>query len=183
LPEELKNMQLYTEGEVGRIGIQQGIKDGAVTVIAPIEGTPAYNAGIKSGDKIVKINGESTRDMGLHDAVSKMRGQKGTSVSITIMREGWEDTKDFTIVRDIIKVKSVKSRVIEGNIGYVKISQFQERTADDLEAALSKLEKQNITSLILDLRNNPGGLLGSAIDVSTQFLPPGKVVVSITGRS
>ncbi|MCG2710450.1 MAG: S41 family peptidase [Thermodesulfovibrionales bacterium] len=176
-------MQLETKGEFGGIGIQIGIKDGVLTVIAPIEDTPAYNAGIKAGDKIIKVNGESTRDMGLHDAVSKMRGQKGTSVSITIMREGWKDTKDFTIVRDIIKVKSVKSKVIEDNIGYVKLSQFQERTADDLEAALSKLEKQNITSLILDLRNNPGGLLNSAVDVSSQFLPAGKVVVSIKGRS
>ncbi|MBU4320999.1 MAG: PDZ domain-containing protein, partial [Nitrospinae bacterium] len=149
-PEAYKDMQLETKGEFGGIGIQIGIKDGVLTVIAPIEDTPAYNAGIKAGDKIIKVNGESTRDMGLHDAVSKMRGQKGTSVSITIMREGWKDTKDFTIVRDIIKVKSVKSKVIEDNIGYVKLSQFQERTADDLEAALSKLEKQNITSLILD---------------------------------
>ena len=182
-PEAYKDMQLDTKGEFGGIGIQIGLKDGVLTVIAPIEDTPAYNAGIKAGDKIVKINGESTRDMGLHDAVSKMRGQKGTSVSITIMREGWKDTKDFTIVRDVIKVKSVKSRVIENNIGYVKLSQFQERTADDLEAALSKLEKQNITSLILDLRNNPGGLLNSAVDVSSQFLPAGKVVVSIKGRS
>ncbi|MCG2813305.1 MAG: S41 family peptidase [Thermodesulfovibrionales bacterium] len=182
-PEAYKDMQLETKGEFGGIGIQIGIKDGVLTVIAPIEDTPAYNAGIKAGDKIIKVNGESTRDMGLHDAVSKMRGQKGTSVSITIMREGWKDTKDFTIVRDIIKVKSVKSKVIEGNIGYVKLSQFQERTADDLEAALFKLEKQNITSLILDLRNNPGGLLNSAVDVSSQFLPAGKVVVSIKGRS
>lgn len=182
-PEAYKDMQLDTKGEFGGIGIQIGIKDGVLTVIAPIEDTPAYNAGLKSGDKIIKINGESTRDMGLHDAVSKMRGQKGTSVSITIMREGWKDTKDFTIVRDVIKVRSVKSKVIENNIGYVKVSQFQERTADDLEAALSKLEKQNITSLILDLRNNPGGLLNSAVDVSSQFLPAGKVVVSIKGRS
>ncbi|MBI3378360.1 MAG: S41 family peptidase [Nitrospirae bacterium] len=186
-PEAYKDMQLDTKGEFGGIGIQIGLKDGVLdgvlTVIAPIEDTPAYNAGIKAGDKIIKINGESTRDMGLQDAVSKMRGLKGTSVAITIMREGWKDTKDFTIVRDVIKVKSVKSRVIENNIGYVKLSQFQERTADDLEAALSKLEKQNITSLILDLRNNPGGLLNSAVDVSSQFLPAGKVVVSIKGRS
>ncbi|MBI1810955.1 MAG: S41 family peptidase [Nitrospirae bacterium] len=186
-PEAYKDMQLDTKGEFGGIGIQIGLKDGVLdgvlTVIAPIEDTPAYNAGIKAGDKIIKINGESTRDMGLQDAVSKMRWLKGTSVAITIMREGWKDTKDFTIVRDVIKVKSVKSRVIENNIGYVKLSQFQERTADDLEAALSKLEKQNITSLILDLRNNPGGLLNSAVDVSSQFLPAGKVVVSIKGRS
>lgn len=182
-PEVYKDMQLDTKGEFGGIGIQIGLKDGVLTVIAPIEDTPAYNAGIKAGDKIIKINGESTRDMGLQDAVSKMRGLKGTSVAITIIREGWKDTKDFTIVRDVIKVKSVKSKVIENTIGYVKLSQFQERTAYDLEAALSDLEKQNITSLILDLRNNPGGLLNCAVDVSSQFLPAGKVVVSIKGRS
>ncbi|MDP2279544.1 MAG: PDZ domain-containing protein, partial [Nitrospirota bacterium] len=116
-PEAYKDMQLDTKGEFGGIGIQIGLKDGVLTVIAPIEDTPAYNAGLKSGDKIIKINGESTRDMGLHDAVSKMRGQKGTPVAITIMREGWKDTKDFTIVRDVIKVRSVKSKVIENNIG------------------------------------------------------------------
>jgi len=182
-PEAYKEMQLDTKGEFGGIGIQIGIKEGILTVIAPIEDTPAYNAGIKAGDKIVKINGESTREMGLQDAVSKMRGPKGAPVVVTIMREGWKETKDFTIVRDVIKVKSVKFKVIENNIGYVKLSQFQERTADDLEAALSKLEKQNITSFILDLRNNPGGLLNSAVDVSSRFLPADKVVVSIKGRS
>jgi carboxyl-terminal processing protease len=182
-PEAYKDMQLDTKGEFGGIGIQIGLKDGVLAVIAPIEDTPAYNAGIKAGDKIIKVNGESTRDMGLHDAVNKMRGPKGTSVVITIMREGWKDTKDFTIMRNVIKVKSVKSKVIENNIGYVKVSQFQEHTADDLEAALSNLEKQNITSLILDLRNNPGGLLNSAVDVSSHFLPAGKVVVSIKGRN
>ena len=182
-PETYKEMQLDTKGEFGGIGIQIELKDGVLTVIAPIEDTPAYDAGIKAGDIIININGESTRDMELPNAVSKMRGLKGTSVVITIMREGWEDTKNFTIVRDVIKVKSVKSKVIENNIGYVKLSQFKESSADDLEAALSQLEKQNITSLILDLRNNPGGLLNSAVDVSSQFLPAGKVVVSIKGRS
>lgn len=182
-PEAYKEMQVDTKGEFGGLGIQIGIKDGVLTVIAPIEDTPAYNAGIKAGDKIIKINGEPTKDMGLQDAVNKMRGQKGTSVVITIMREGWKETKDFTIVRDIIKVKSVKSKVIEENIGYVKINQFQERTASDLEAALSNLEQQHITSLIIDLRNNPGGLLNSAVEVSGQFLPAGKVVVFIKGRS
>jgi carboxyl-terminal processing protease len=182
-PDAYKEMQVETKGEFGGIGIQIGLKDGVLTVIAPIEDTPAYKVGMKAGDKILKINGETTKDMGLHDAVSKMRGQKGTSVTITIMREGWKETKDFTIVRDIIKVKSVRSRVIEDKIGYVKVNQFQERTASDLEAVLLKLSQDKITSLILDLRNNPGGILNSAVEVSGQFLPQGKVVVFIKGRT
>ena len=147
-------MQVDTKGEFGGLGIQIGIKDATLTVIAPIEDTPAFNAGIKAGDKIIKISNEFTKDMSLHDAVSKMRGIKGTSVVITIMREGWKETRDFTIVRDIIKVKSVKAKVIEGNIGYVKLNQFQERTSSDLAASLDAITKEQVTSLILDLRNN-----------------------------
>ncbi|MBI4684405.1 MAG: S41 family peptidase [Nitrospirae bacterium] len=182
-PDAYKEMQVDTKGEFGGIGIQIGLKDGFLTVIAPIEDTPAYSAGIKAGDKIIKINNEITKDMGLHDAVNKMRGQKGTSVTITIMREGWKDVKDFTIVREIIKVKSVKYKVMEDGIGYVKINQFQEKTSSDLEVALSSLAKEQLTALILDLRNNPGGLLNSAVEVSSQFIPAGKIVVSIKGRA
>lgn len=182
-PDVYKEMQVDTKGEFGGLGIQIGIKDGILTVIAPIEDTPAYKAGIKAGDKIIKINGEATKDMGLHDAVSKMRGVRGTSVTIAILREGWKETKDFTIVRDIIKVKSVKSKILEEGIGYVKVSQFQEQTAADLAAALSKLSQEKISSIILDLRNNPGGLLNSAVDVTSQFLPPKKLVVYIKGRT
>ncbi len=176
-PEGYKEMQVDTKGEFGGIGIQIGVKDGMLTVIAPIEDTPAYKAGIKAGDKIIKINTESTKDMTLHDAVSKMRGAPKTPVTITILREGWKETKDFTIIRDIIKIKSVKSKVLENNIGYVKINQFQEQTASDLSAALKKLGDEKINALVLDLRNNPGGLLNSAIDVSGRFLPKGKLVV------
>jgi carboxyl-terminal processing protease len=139
--------------------------------VCPIEDTPAYKAGIKAGDKIIKINNEFTKNMSLQDAVSKMRGIPSTSVKITILRESWKETKDFNIVREIIKIKSVKSKVIEESIGYVKINQFQEQTASDLSDAMENLAKQNINSLILDLRNNPGGLLNSAVDVSSKFLP------------
>jgi carboxyl-terminal processing protease len=181
-PEQYKEMQVDTKGEFGGLGIQIGVKDGMLTVIAPIEDTPAYRAGIKAGDKIIKINNEFTKDMGLQDAVSKMRGTPSTSVKITILREGWKETKDFSIVREIIKIKSVKSKLMEDGIGYIKINQFQEQTASDLLGAIDSLSKQNITSLILDLRNNPGGLLNSAVDVSSEFLPPGKLVVFIKDR-
>ncbi len=182
-PEAYKEMQADTKGEFGGIGIQIGIKDGLLTVIAPIEDTPAYKAGIKAGDRIIKINNEPTKDMSLHDAVSKMRGAPKTSVTITIFREEWKDTRDFSIIREIIKIKSVKAKLIEDDIGYVKISQFQEQTAADLSDILTQLSKEGMRALILDLRNNPGGLLTSAVDVTSQFLPPGKLLVYIKGRS
>ncbi|MFZ6016009.1 MAG: S41 family peptidase [Nitrospirota bacterium] len=182
-PDVYKEMQVETKGEFGGIGIQIGVKEGMLTVIAPIEDTPAYRAGIKSGDKIIKINNESTKDMSLHDAVSKMRGVPKTSVTITILREGWKETKDFTIIRDIIRIKSVKSKVLEDGIGYVKISQFQEQTATDLSTAMDKMMQEKINALVLDLRNNPGGLLNSAVDVTSQFLPPGKLVVYTKGKT
>lgn len=176
-PEAYKELQVETKGEFGGVGIQIGVKDSMLTVIAPIEDTPAYKAGIKAGDKILKINNESTKDMTLHDAVSKMRGAPKTSVTINIVREGWKDTKDFTLVRDIIKIKSVKSKVLESGIGYLKISQFQDQTASDAATALSKLKEEKISGLILDLRNNPGGLLTSAVDISSFFLQKGRLVV------
>jgi carboxyl-terminal processing protease len=181
-PDVFKEMQIDTKGEFGGLGIKISIKDGVLTVIAPIEDTPAFRAGVKAGDMIIKIDGESTKDMSLHDAVTKLRGPKGTSVTITIMRKGLDKPKDITIIRDIIKIKSVKSKVIEDTIGYVKLTQFQQKTASELEKALKSLEKQGIDSLILDLRNNPGGLLNSAIDVANQFLPPRTLVVYIKGR-
>jgi len=181
-PNVYKEMQIDTKGEFGGLGIQISIKDNFLTVIAPIEDTPAYKVGVKAGDKIIKINNESTKDMSILDAVSKLRGPKGTSVTITIVREGLDKPKDITIVRDIINIKSVKSRTIDSSIGYVKLLQFQETTSSELEKALKSLEKENINSLILDLRNNPGGLLNSSVDVTSQFLPPDKLVVYIKGR-
>ncbi|HKN18563.1 MAG TPA: S41 family peptidase, partial [Dissulfurispiraceae bacterium] len=182
-PDAFKELQVETKGEFGGLGIQIGIKDSVLTVIAPIDDTPAYKAGIKAGDKIVKIAGESTKNMDIEKAVTKMRGPKGTPIVLTIFREGWKDTKDFTIVRDIIKIKSVKSKMLDSSIGYIKLTQFQESTAADLASALTGLKKDGMTSIILDLRNDPGGLLNSAVDVAEQFLPPKQLVVYIKGRT
>lgn len=181
-PEAFKELHVETKGEFGGLGIQIGIKDNMLTVIAPIDDTPAHRAGILAGDRIIKISGESTTNMGLHDAVTKMRGPKGTAITITIMREGWKEPRDFNIIRDIIKIQSVKAKMLHGNIGYIRLTQFQEPTASDLASALDKLKKEGMTSLILDLRNNPGGLLNSAVEVTDLFLPPRKLVVYIEGR-
>ncbi len=182
-PDAYKDMQVETRGEFGGLGIQVGIKDKSLTVIAPIEDTPAARAGIKAGDRIVSINKESTKDMSMQDAVTKMRGAPKTSVTIGIQREGWTEPRDFTLVRDVIKMKSIKAKMLEGTIGYIKVTQFQEQTSTDLAAALKKLNEEKFTALILDLRNNPGGLLNSSIEVSGQFLPRGKLVVYTKTRN
>ncbi len=182
-PEAFKEFQVETKGEFGGLGIQISMKDSILTVIAPIEDTPAYKAGIKAGDKILKIDGESTKNMSIQDAVSKMRGPKGKPVTLNIFREGWTEPKDIPIVRDIIKIKSVKSKMLKDDIGYIKLTQFQEMTSDDLTKALKDLKEKGMKSIILDLRNDPGGLLNSAVDVAGQFLPPKKLVVYIKGRT
>ena len=184
-PGEYKDMQADTSGQFGGLGIEIGVKDATLTVIAPIEDTPAYKAGIKPGDRIVAIDGQPTGSMTLMDAVKKMRGPKGTPVTLSIMREGFKAPRDFKIVRAIIKVKSVKWKVLDkkSGIGYIKLSEFQEKTAAQLAGALKQLKGQGVRSIVLDLRNNPGGLLNSAVDVASQFLPKGKLVVSIKGRT
>ena len=179
--EMYKEMQVETKGEFGGVGIQIGVKDNRLTVIAPIDGTPAQRAGIKAGDYIAKVNDEPTKDLSLMDAVQKMRGPKGTKVTLTIQREGTPDPILFTLVRDTIKIESVKSKVLD-NIGYVKLTQFQEATGRDLAKVLKQFKEQKIQSTILDLRNNPGGLLTAAVEVSEQFLPNGKLVVYTKGR-
>ena len=176
-----KEMQVETKGEFGGVGIQIGVKENRLAVIAPIEGTPAYRAGVKSGDFITKVNDETTKDLTLMDAVQKMRGPKGPKVNLTIQREGTPDPLQFTLVRDTIKIESVKSKVLD-NIGYVRLTQFQESTGRDLSKVLKQFKDQKLQSTILDLRNNPGGLLTSAVEVSEQFLPGGKLVVYTKGR-
>ncbi|OPY80912.1 MAG: Carboxy-terminal processing protease CtpB precursor [Syntrophorhabdus sp. PtaU1.Bin058] len=184
-PDMYKDMQSETKGEFGGIGIEITIKDGFPTVITPIEDTPAYKAGLKSGDHIIRIDGKPTKNMSLMDVVKMIRGAKGKSVSLTIVREGTPGVKEYNIVRDIIVVKSVKFRMLEDNYGYVRIVQFQERTSRDLNNALKELEKANkekpLKGLILDLRNDPGGLLEQAVEVSDKFLTD-DVIVSIEGR-
>ncbi len=177
-PDEYNEMQIDTKGSFGGIGIEIGMRDNILTVVAPIEDTPAYRAGIKAGDKIIKIGDKFTKDLSLSEAVGLMRGPKDTPVTISIMREGFKDLKPFTINRAIIKVKSVKSKTLEEGFGYVRIVQFQENTSADLEKALKELTSKNgkLKGLVLDLRNNPGGLLKEAVSVSNEFIGSGLIV-------
>jgi carboxyl-terminal processing protease len=183
LPESYKDLQIETSGQFSGIGIVITMQDNVVTVISPIDGTPAYKAGIKAGDQIIKVDGEETKAMMLWEAVKNMRGKKGTSVVITIRRKGLPESIDFTIVRDIIPLESVRSYLLRPGYGYVRITNFRENTADDVRAALKKLEsgKTPLNGLILDLRDNPGGLLDQAIKVADIFLDKGPIV-SIEGR-
>ncbi len=181
-PDVYKEVQVETKGEFGGVGIQIGVKDSHLTVIAPIDGTPAERAGIKAGDHILKVNEESTKDMTLVDAVQKMRGPKGTKVTLTIQREGAAEPMVFVLTREIIKLESVRSKMLDGDIGYIRVTQFQDQTAKDMSGALRKLREQKMQSLVLDLRNNPGGLLTSAVEVSEQFVGPNRLIVYIKTR-
>ncbi|MBN3038046.1 MAG: S41 family peptidase [Candidatus Omnitrophica bacterium] len=182
-PDAYKEVKVETEGEFGGLGIEITVKDGILTIISPIDDTPAFKVGLKADDKIVKIEDELTKEITLMEAVKKLRGKPGTKVNITVMREGVAKLLDFTITRDIIKIKSIrKAKVFEGDIGYIRLSEFQERSPQELEEALRKLEKENMKSMILDLRNNPGGLLDSAVKVTEKFIPAGQVIVSTRGR-
>jgi carboxyl-terminal processing protease len=184
-PDTYKELKLDTKGEFGGLGIEISIKDGLLTVISPIEDTPAYRAGIKSGDQILKIDDKYTKDLSIMDAVKKMRGVKGSKVTLTIMREGFDKPKEFPLTRDIIQVKSVKFKMLDDGFGYVRIAQFQEKTSDDLHKALESLtatSKGKIKGLVLDLRNDPGGLLDQAVKVSETFLDEGKLIVYTEGR-
>jgi carboxyl-terminal processing protease len=184
-PDMYKDMQTETKGEFGGIGIEITVKDGFPTVITPIEDTPAYKAGLKSGDHIIKIDGKPAKNMGLVDVVKLIRGQKGKAITLTVMRDGFTTPRDFIVVRDVIQVKSVKYRMLEDNYGYIRIVQFQEKTTKDLDNAIKELGKANkdkpLKGILLDLRNNPGGLLEQAVDVSDQFLSDG-LIVYIEGR-
>lgn len=181
-PEVHKEMKTETEGVFGGLGIRISIRDEVLTVITPLPGTPAYRMGILPNDKIIKIEGVSTKGMTVNDAVKKMRGTPGTKVTITIFREGEKEPRDFTIVRELIKVDSIKSKLMEETIGYVRIIEFTAKTNQDLDLALNELKKQGMKKLILDLRNNPGGLLTVAVDVCREFLGQNKLIVYTQGR-
>jgi carboxyl-terminal processing protease len=181
-PESYREMQVETSGSFGGLGIEITLRDDILTVVAPIEGTPAYRAGIHPGDRIIKIDGIVTKDMQLSDAVKRMRGRPGTKVTIAIGREGWTETKDFEITREQIRVQSVRTHDLSNGIGYLRVRQFQEQTAHDVEGAVDKFAKAGMKAMVLDLRNNPGGLLTAAVEVAEKFLEDGKLVVYTEGR-
>ncbi|MBI9077386.1 MAG: S41 family peptidase [Desulfatibacillum sp.] len=182
-PDSFQDLQESTRGEFGGVGIQISMRDGYVTVIAPIVGTPAHKAGIQAGDLIIAVDGEPTEDMKLTDAVKKMRGEKGTYVTLTIYRKGMKKSQDYKILRGTISIESVRKTLLEPHFGYVRITNFQESTETDLLDAFDTLmpEGEPLSGLILDLRNNPGGLLNQAIEISDLFLEKG-VIVSHKGR-
>jgi carboxyl-terminal processing protease len=183
-PDEYDEIRIETKGEFGGVGVEISLKDGILTVVAPIAGTPAEAALIRAGDKIVKIDGKVTKNVSLNDAVKQMRGKPGTMVTLTIWREADQKIFDVPIRRDIIKVRSIKkAELIADRIGYIKLVEFQQNTPRDLDEALKKMEAQGMEALILDLRNNPGGLLDGAVDVGERFLKKDKVIVSIKARN
>jgi carboxyl-terminal processing protease len=188
-PKDFKGMQDDTNSRFGGLGVVVSQRDGDLIIVSPMEDSPGFKAGLLPGDKIVKIDGESTEKLDLNDAVNRLRGEPGTKITLTIVRSGTKEIKDYTLTRENIKVASVKDAKIlpaeqggEFKIGYARITQFNSPTADDLAKKLDELEKQGMQALVLDLRYNPGGLLNSAVDVAGQFLPPKTLVVSTEGR-
>ena len=177
--DQFKELQVGTSGQFGGLGIEVGMEDGFVKVIAPIDDTPAQRAGVQAGDLVIRLDDTPVKGMSLSDAVKIMRGEPGTDIELTIVREGLDKPLQVTITRDIIKVKSVKRRTLEPGYGYLRISQFQSKTADYLEDAIRDLKKENednLKGLVLDLRNNPGGVLNGAVAVSDAFLTKGLIV-------
>jgi len=183
-PNMYKEMQEETKGRFEGLGIEITIKDGILTVVSPIEDTPAFKAGILAGDQIIKIDGDSTKNFTLMDSVKRLRGPRGSKVTITIMREGFTKPKEFTLLRDVIPVRSVRHELLDKNYGYIRLSQFQEKTDGEFEKAIKSLEEESkgtLKGLILDLRNNPGGLLDQAVKISDRFIDSG-LIVSVEGR-
>jgi len=180
-PDVYRDMKDKTQGNFGGLGIVISIRDGVLTIISPLDGTPAAVAGLKSGDQIMKIGEASTVSMPLNDAVNLMRGEPGTKISLTVLRKGWPEAREYVLIRAIIEVKSVETKMLDGRVAYARIKDFQANTAADLSKQLAVLSAQGARSLVLDLRNNPGGLLTAAIDVSDVFLKSG-VIVTTAGQ-
>jgi carboxyl-terminal processing protease len=183
-PEVFRDVKIDTSGKFPGVGIEVVVKDDVLTVLAPMEGSPAWKAGIQPGDKIVKINGDSTKGFTLAEAVQKMRGKVGEPVTFTLFRKGWQKFKNITVKREVVKVVSVKSDELESGYGYIRLAQFTETAAKDVESALEKLEKKNskdsLKGIVFDLRTNPGGLLDQAVDIASLFLDEGVVVSTIS---
>lgn len=182
-PEAFTQMKVETSGRFGGLGIEVTLKKGILTVVTPIEDTPAFKAGVESGDRIIKIEDESTLDMTLSDAVDRLRGKIGTEITVTIFREGKDEPFEVTLKRANIQIKSVKSKIYEGNIGYVRIRSFTKTTSRDLDAVLAKFKAKQVKKIVMDLRNNPGGLLNQAVEVSDRFLKPENLIVYTQGRT
>lgn len=180
--EVFRDMKIDTSGKFGGLGLELGVKDNLLTVIAPYEDTPAWKAGLKPGDRITRIDGESTKGMSIADAVSRMRGKPGTQAKITVFRDSDKVSRNYVLVRDTIRIQSVKSEELEPGYGYVRLTSFNENAAADVKKAITKLEtKGKLKGLVFDLRSNPGGLLDQAVDVTSLFVGEG-VVVSTLGR-
>ena len=179
-PKMFSELMLETKGSFGGVGIVLGVKDKQLTVVAPIEGTPAETAGILSGDLIVKIDGQDTKDMALDEAVGKIRGKEGSKVTLTIQRTG-QEAEEYSLTRATIVLKSVSGKILENGIGYIRLSMFSETTGNDFTQKMSELTEQGMTSLILDLRNNPGGLIGESVKVARLLVPQGPIV-SVIGK-
>lgn len=178
-PDEYKELRIGTSGQFGGLGIQVGMEDGFVKVISPIDDTPAFRAGVEAGDLIIRLDDQSVKGMTLNDAVKVMRGTPGSDIELTIVREGEDKPLTIKVTRDIIKVESVKNRMLDPGYGYVRVTNFQSKTARDLLQAINDLKKENgdaLKGLVLDLRNNPGGVLNAAADVSDLFINKGKLV-------
>jgi carboxyl-terminal processing protease len=176
-PDLYKELQVDTKGTFGGLGIEITIRNGALTVVSPIEDTPADRAGVKPGDQIIKIDGQFTKDMTLVEAVKKMRGPKGSRVVLSLKREGVNELFDVGLLREVIKIKSVKSKMLDKGYGYVRITQFQERTASDVNRVIEEWERDSaLEGMVLDLRNDPGGLLTQAVKVADTFLDSGLIV-------
>ena len=180
-PKDFEEFKIGTSGKFGGLGMVVGLRDGILTVISPIEGTPAFRAGLKSGDKIITIDEDSTINMSLHEAVNKLRGDPSTSVILIIESKKSQASKTVTLIREIISIPSVDAKLVDGNIGYIKIRNFQEDTSQALEEKIAQLTKgsEALKGIILDLRNNSGGLLGQAIAVADKFLSSGMIVVTV----